>query len=618
MEGDYPTTSERIAVLNDRFMDVLVRMEPTTAAINALPGYADDIFRYSFQDRLSAYTDVSAVLKETLTLLSDTRLRKEEMEDLEFLEFSARWWCVANGRPGVGVQWELGSSHMEGPIVNYELYLDLYQRLDTLEDFENFRSRIMKFPQRFNDIIEAYKSGIVRGITLPLSSIDLLIQRCDVGAVLTIPDRDEAARTHVLCKRTESERVTGDPDFMVDAIKHHLFPAYTTMKAFLVTQYRPHARKHDGIYGLPNAKEMYEAYLFQHTTVKVTAEEVHEMGLREVARITARMEEVKVKCGFEGSLKEFRVALADRTRYPDLFFKDVKKDVVPMYEAFLRESEEKMKEYFKSFPKFKCRVEGVPAETEDQSPLAFYLAGTADRGGVFMANLKLHQEKSMIEVNALTMHEAVPGHHHQISLAQEIRHRHKIRNVLEQGVFAEGWGLYCEGLGEEMGFYEDPFQYFGRLEMEMLRAIRPVVDSGLHALGWSIDDCVVYMKANLSGPVDEMLSEARRYAVCPGQACAYKIGELKIWECRRWAERELGMEFDVREFHECVLGLGTVALGVVEKAVREWVAQEKIRLGSTTTTVKSDIKTGTVTMEEDTHQPSGLGRLLCEGSCSVM
>ncbi|KAJ3099720.1 hypothetical protein HDU97_002799 [Phlyctochytrium planicorne] len=578
------TPAERIAGLNDHYVEIMVRLDPNLASVHDIPQPEPSIFQYSKQELQSALIGLRGIIA-AIPSLSNLPLSLAEREDVEFLEESVKDWLrfwLGNeeglGDIGeTGMHWETSVSHFMGPIIEGEMFINQYQQLNSKKDFEDFKRKLSMFPDRFVSVVEAFRNGIRRGVTLPKVSIVLLIQKCKDSSGAGYADVKEAARKSPLYRGEDAERVLGNRDEMVDVIINKVFASYERVGKFLEEEYSNFARSTDGIYGLPGAEGIYRSYIHHHTTLSLSPDYLHELGWSELRRIKSLMESAKDDCGYSHlTLREFQDALKDRKQFPDQYFGDGERGALELYRKALSEIDSKVDRWIGWKTKFRCEVQAVSPSMEEQAALAFYLAGTKDVPGIFYVNLSLHKNKSVVEVNATTLHEAVPGHHHQISYAQEMPLSHVIRKIVEQSSFEEGWGLYCEYLGEEMEIYSDPFQYFGRLEMELQRALRLIVDTGLHAKGWSINQSVSLMLEHLSSKEDEIRNECNRYAVAPGQALSYKVGELKIKELRRFAESELGSSFDVKNFHQVVVGAGgNVTLTRLEKRVVEWVGQQK-------------------------------------------
>ncbi|KAL2917885.1 hypothetical protein HK105_202758 [Polyrhizophydium stewartii] len=563
VKAQFPEYFEFRAVM-DQLFDMSLKQSPVDAPSFGVDPYPDEIFNSS----ISVFEERLADLKRHLASLhaiDAAKLTAKEREDLEQVASNITALIAFTSCH----QLEIPASHMWGGFASFHMSILPYQSLESVKDAENYKKRLLKCPERFGHCVDGFRIGIKKGVTLPVQSIDLLIKLCSNMIV-----EDPAESVFHKSFKDKIVAVGLPEDFLLDTIRTSLVPAYKTIKEFLETEYKPHARANAGIYGLPDYERVYSDLIKFNTTTDYTADELHQKGLEEVARIRKRMEAIKDKV-FDGTLKEFLVALKDKERFPQLFFADPEKDAVPHYEALIERIDKKMPQFFNKFPKFKCAVKAVPKEAEASAPIAYYMPGTADKPGAFFTNILQSKESPNHTAMALTLHEAIPGHHHQVSLALELPMPHDYFKTIFYTAFDEGWGLYAEYLGEEMGMYDTDFDLFGRLEMEMFRALRLVVDTGLHTKGWTIEKCVEYMQDNLSMSDDEVLSEVKRYAVIPGQALAYKVGEIKIREIRKKAEDALGDKFDIRAFHDVVIDHGSVRLDVLEKNVDEWIASVK-------------------------------------------
>ncbi|HYD83162.1 MAG TPA: DUF885 domain-containing protein, partial [Opitutus sp.] len=340
----------------------------------------------------------------------------------------------------------------------------------------------------------------------------------------------------------------------------------------LVEHYIPAARETTAAVDLPDGEAWYRHQIKVMTSTELDARQIHEIGLAEVARIRAEMERVKTESGFEGTLEAFFVHL--RTA-PEFYFTDAE-ELVRAYRDIAKRADPLLIKFFKTLPRTPYGVLPVPSYAEQSQTTAYYYPGSPEAGrpGYFFANTYALHTRPKWEMEALTLHEAVPGHHLQIALAQELPNVPEFRKWGGYTAFVEGWGLYAEHLGEEMGFYADPYSKFGQLTYEMWRAVRLVVDTGLHALGWTREEAIEYFAKNASKSEHDIVVEIDRYLVWPGQALAYKLGELKIKELRARATKELGAKFDVREFHDEVLRHGAVPLSVLEDNIDAWVAAQ--------------------------------------------
>jgi len=324
---------------------------------------------------------------------------------------------------------------------------------------------------------------------------------------------------------------------------------------------------------LPNGKAWYAFRARTSTTTDMTPQQIHELGLAEVKRIRAEMDQVIKGTGFKGTFEEFCHFL--RTD-PKFYYSDAD-SLLRGYRDICKRADPELAHLFGKLPRLPYGVKEVPAFAEKSQTTAYYQPGSpsAGRPGWYFANTYALETRPKWEMEALSLHESVPGHHLQIAIAQELENAPEFRKHGGYTAFVEGWGLYSESLGTEMGFYKDPYMKFGQLTYEIWRAIRLVVDTGMHSMGWSRQQAIDYFIANSSKNEHDITVEIDRYIVWPGQALAYKIGELKLKELRAYAARELGEKFDVREFHDQVLGSGALPMDVLEKRIKDWVASKK-------------------------------------------
>lgn len=363
-----------------------------------------------------------------------------------------------------------------------------------------------------------------------------------------------------------------------EAIAEAVVPAFRELHRFWVEEYYPHARESIAMSALPEGEAWYAHEVKSYTTTDLSPSEIHEIGLREVARIRGEMDAVIEEAGFEGSFEEFLEFL----RTDERFFFDTPEELLAAYRDISKRIDPELVKLFGRLPRLPYGVRPIPAYAEKSQTTAYYEGGSLEAGrpAYFAANTYDLASRPSWEMEALTAHEAVPGHHLQLSLAQELEDVPEFRKHMGTTAFVEGWGLYAESLGPELGLYRDPYSKFGQLTYEMWRAIRLVVDTGIHAMGWSRERAIEYFKANAGKAEHDIVVEVDRYIVWPGQALAYKIGELKIQELRARAESELGEAFDVRAFHDTVLGNGAVPLDVLEAEVGEWIAEAKAGRGA--------------------------------------
>jgi uncharacterized protein (DUF885 family) len=440
----------------------------------------------------------------------------------------------------------------------------------SVREYENLVARIRGVPTLVDQTIALMRAGLDAGLTPPRITLRDVPQQVRIQIV-----DDPMASPMLAAFRQFPEAVGGaDRDRLgraaVDAFAGAVAPAYRRLLAFLETEYIPRTRETIAASDLPDGLAYYAYKVRQSTTTDLTAERIHEIGLAEVKRIRAEMDGVMASAGFTGSFGDF----VDFLRTDARFFFERPEDLLVAYRDICKRADPVLPRLFGTLPRLPYGVVPVPAYAEKSQTTAYYEPGSpaAGRPGQFFANTYDLKARPKWEMEALSLHEAVPGHHLQIALAQEMPDMPEFRKHSFYTAYVEGWGLYAESLGGEMGFYKDPYSRFGQLTYEMWRAIRLVVDTGMHALGWSRQQAIDYFVANAGKAEHDIVVEIDRYIVWPGQALAYKIGELKIKELRALASGELGERFDVRAFHDQVLGSGAVPLDVLEARIREWIS----------------------------------------------
>jgi uncharacterized protein (DUF885 family) len=357
-----------------------------------------------------------------------------------------------------------------------------------------------------------------------------------------------------------------------DAYKQAVAPAFTKLHAFLVNRYLPACRETTAANALPDGQALYAYNVRWHTTTSKTPKEIHEIGLAEVKRIRGEMDAVIAASGFKGGWDRFLVFLRTDPRF---YFKDAA-SLLTAYRDVAKRADPQLAHLFGRLPQTPYGVQPVPDAIAPSQTTAYYDQGSlvAGRPANMFANTYKLDARPQWEMEALTLHEAVPGHHIQIALAQELQGLPEFRKHSSYTAFVEGWALYAESLGPEMGFYKDPYSKFGQLTYEMWRAVRLVVDTGLHSMGWTREQAIDFFKTNAAKTEQDIIVEVDRYIVWPGQALGYKMGQLKIRELRQKAEQQLRDGFDVRGFHDTVLGQGAVPLDVLEKQVDGWIASK--------------------------------------------
>jgi len=439
-------------------------------------------------------------------------------------------------------------------------------------ELENQLARMEALPTYVDQSIALMREGIEAGVTPPKITLRDVPQQIRNQLV------DDAMQSPLLRGFKEIPD-TVDP-LQADSLRQRatavyseqVVPAFERLLEFTEAEYLPAARESIAARDLPDGLAWYQYRVASMTTTDLTPPQIHEIGLSEVKRIRAEMDAIIESTGFEGSFEEFLHFL----RTDPQFYHTTAEGLMQEYRDIAKRADPELTRLFGILPRTPYGVIEVPDYAAPSQTTAYYQPGSlkAGRPGYFFANTYALETRPRWEMEALTVHEAVPGHHLQIAIQQELEDLPWFRQTPLYTAFVEGWGLYSESLGKEMGFYKDPYSKFGQLTYEMWRAIRLVVDTGMHYLGWSRQQAIDYFKANAGKSEHDIVVEIDRYIVWPGQALAYKIGELKIKELRAYAEQALGDAFDIRAFHDEVLGKGAVPLSVLEANVRAWVSEQ--------------------------------------------
>jgi uncharacterized protein (DUF885 family) len=443
----------------------------------------------------------------------------------------------------------------------------------TVQHYEDYIARMNQFPVLVEQIIERMKEGLKQNITpsrITLEDVEEQIgaQVVDKAENSTFYQPFQEFPDSVSEAERERLRAAGK-----QAIESKIITAYKKLHEFWTQQYYPTTRETIGIAALPDGKEWYAYQARVSTTTDLTPQQIHEIGLREVAKIRSEMNQIIAKTGFQGSFEEFLHFL----RTDPQFYYTKPEDLITGYREICKRIDAELPKLFGVLPRTPYGVREVPDYSAPSQTTAYYNQGNLEAGrpGWFYANTYKLETRPKWEMEALSIHEAVPGHHLQVSLAQELENVPNFRKFGGYTAFVEGWGLYSESLGPEMGMYKDPYSKFGQLTYEMWRAVRLVIDTGMHVMGWDRQKAIDFFKSNSSKPEHDIIVEVDRYIVWPGQALAYKIGELKIKEMRKLAEDQLGDKFNIRKFHDVVLGSGAVPLSVLEANVKNYIAETK-------------------------------------------
>ncbi|WP_299442379.1 DUF885 family protein [uncultured Aquimarina sp.] len=447
------------------------------------------------------------------------------------------------------------------------------QPFKTVEDYNNWLKRLDGYLAWMASAEEKMKEGMKEGYVLPKSLITKVLPQLEA---LTVEDLD-AHLFYSPVKNFPEGFSEEDKKSLTEAysnmVSEKIIPAYKSLHQFMNTDYMEAGRESSGISEIPNGETFYKHQIKLYTTTNMTAEEIHTLGLSEVARISGEMEKIKEQVGYKGDLKSFFDYVRNKKEL--MPFKEPKQ-VIDNFNAIHDRMKPQIEKLFDVKPKTPFEVRRTEAFREN-SASAEYNPGSLDgtRPGIFYTPIPDATKYNTYSDESLFLHEAIPGHHYQISLTQESKELPKFRKTLWYSGYGEGWALYSESLGKELGLYTDPYQYFGMLGAEMHRAIRLVVDTGLHAKGWTREQAIQYSLDNEAESEAGITSEIERYMANPGQALSYKIGQLKIRELRAKAEKELGDKFDIRKFHNEVLETGCVPLALLEDKINTWITANK-------------------------------------------
>jgi uncharacterized protein (DUF885 family) len=443
--------------------------------------------------------------------------------------------------------------------------------LDSVKHYEDYVARLHQMPRAMNQTIEVMRAGMKDNLMPVRFLLEKVAEQCQ-GIIdndpFLIPTRKYPAGISAEDQKRLTQQIT-------DAASNEVLPAYKSFAEFVRTDYAPHGRTALAVTSLPDGQRRYEFDIYNSTSTHMTADEIHQLGLREIDRIQAEMLAIAKKEGF-ADVESFRASLHHNPKYTPTSAEQILDD----FRHAIAQMEPKLPQLFGLLPKSPVTVEAIPPF--QAAAATHYVTGTPDgkRPGRVVVATSNFAKRSTIDDEAVAYHEGIPGHHMQQSIQQQLTALPKFRQHGGGGAgstaYVEGWALYAEQLGKDVGFYQDPGSDFGRLSSELFRAVRLVVDTGIHSKGWTRDQVVDFMRK--TGAVDEptIQSEVDRYIAVPGQALAYKIGQLKFIELRERARKELGPKFDIRSFHDEMLSGGTLPLDLLEARTDKWIAEQRV------------------------------------------
>jgi uncharacterized protein (DUF885 family) len=557
--------------ITSKYFDDKNALDPLGATQNGQGQYNDQL-QFEMSDSFrKAQFDFFDKYEKTLDTIDIKNLSAEEKNSYEIIK-----WEVAVGKELLNEPTNLMPVHQ---FWGTHLTMGQFaggssaQPFKTEKDYNNFLKRMDLYSVWIDSAMVYMKKGIEKKAVLPKSLTAKMIPQFDQMATPNIEDNLFYSAIKIMPDTFSEETKKELTKKYTAMINEKLIPQYKKMATFLKTDYLPASRATSGIGSLPFGQKLYAAYVKQWTTTKMTPAEIHELGLNEVARLTAEMEKVKKQVGFTGTLLEFFEYVRNKEE-----LKPFKKpeEVIANFERIHNIIKPNVDKLFSLQPRTKFEIRRTEAFRENTAS-AEYNQGAADgsRPGVFYVPIPDVKEYNMYGDEDLFLHEAIPGHHFQISLQQENANLPNFRKYNWFGAYGEGWALYTESLGKELGLYQDPYQYFGMLGNEMHRAVRLVVDTGLHSKGWTREQAIKYSLENEAESEASITTEIERYMAIPGQALSYKIGQLKIMELRKRAQDKMGKQFDIKKFHEKVLESGVMPLALLESKIDAWIAEKK-------------------------------------------
>jgi len=562
---------QNFKAITDAYFDGKNELNPLDATQNGQNEYNDKLvfeMTDSYRKKQAAFYDK---FENELTTIDTTALSAEEKNSYDIIK-----WEVAVGKDLLKYETNLIPIHQ---FWGTHLTMGQYaggtsaQPFKTEKDYKNFLKRMDLFAVWVDSAMVYMKKGIDKGMVLPKALTVKMIPQFESMVTPNVEDNLFYSALKAFPKEITADQQETLKKEYAATIKEKLDPQFKKITAFLKNEYLPASRTTSGIGSLPNGKELYKVYAKHWTTTTKTPEEIHALGLKEVARIKAEMEKVKDQVGFKGTINEFFEHV--RTK-PELMSFKTPEEVIANFEKIHQTIKPNVDKLFSLQPKCPFQIKRTEAFRE-KTASAEYSQGTADgsRPGVFYVPIPDVRAYNYYGDEDLFLHEAIPGHHFQISLQQENNELPNFRKFAWFGAYGEGWALYTESLGKELGLYIDPYQYFGMLGNEMHRAVRLVVDTGIHNKGWTREQAIKYSLDNEAESEAGIIAEIERYMAIPGQALSYKMGQLKILELRKKAQDKMKDKFDIKVFHQKILESGVLPLALLEKKINNWIESGK-------------------------------------------
>lgn len=568
LAGTRPSATEQLNAMVDRYFEESLKLDPVGATF-----IGDNRYNDRYANSISPKYVADALQRERRYLRELERIDPDALTGTDRITYDVFRFDRETAIAGARFPAELMPiDQFNNPVSTFAVLGSgkSAQPFVTVRDYENFLARTDEFLVFLDQVITNMRIGMARGYTQPKIVMQKVLPQLDdlvtpkiedsvfYGPIRTLPATFPAADRERLTAAYRRE------------IAGKLNPALKRLADSIRNGYLPHSRDSVGWSALPDGRAWYDYALLVFTTTHMTADEIHELGLKEVARIRGEMQEVKRQVAFDGDLHAFFRYMQTDPRF--LFASAA--DALSEYQATKKKVEALLPRMFQVFPRADFEIREVEPFRAAAAAGAFYQPPSEDgsRPGIFYLNTSDLRRVPRYGMETLLLHEAEPGHHFQIAIAEELKGIPRYRRLSVRSGYAEGWALYCESIGKELGMFTDPYQYYGRLNDEMLRAMRLVVDTGLHAKGWTREQGIAYMLDNSSLAEPEVVAEVERYIAWPGQAAAYKVGQLRIRAMRDRAEKALGGHFDVKEFHSQILLDGALPLDVLDAKIDRWIA----------------------------------------------
>lgn len=570
MSKEILTANENLAKIFEEYHQGVLKMDPISATRSGDTRYNDrfvNVLNDSVKEQMKLFYSSNL---EKVSHFADEDLNENDLLSKRIIE----WECTQNSKrlnlPDYTPIDQMWSVNL---VMGQFASGSSAQPFQSVKDYENWLKRVDEFLVWFASAQKKMSEGIENGYVLPKPLVKKVIPQMESMASDDIENHLYFSPIKILPESFSEEEKTRLTKEYAVMVREKIVPAHEQMVEFLKKVYLPAARETSGFGDLKDGDQIYQTLITYYTTTNMSASEIHELGLKEVARISSEMEKVMKEVGYDGDLNSFFNHVRNKKEL--MPFTDPQQ-VIDNFNAIHVKMEPQLNELFETKPKTSFEVRRTEAFRENSASAEYNQAPLdGSRPGVFYVPIPNVREYNTYADEDLFLHEAIPGHHYQISLQQENQALPDFRKVLWYSSFGEGWALYSESLGKELGLFQDPYQYFGMLGGEMHRAIRLVVDTGLHSKGWTREQAIQYSLDHEAESEASIISEIERYMAKPGQALSYKIGQIKIQELREKAEKELGSNFDIRKFHTEVLESGCIPISLFELKINQWIESYK-------------------------------------------